>query len=103
MIRSFIKFGNVLPLQEIREVRDHTCAGVNLGRAWTIGEIIAPLVMHVRGEAGEIHCCAPSDNNGGFQRPQSLISSRCYQRFHPLERGRSTTPVLQPHSQQSGH
>lgn len=37
--------------------------------------------------AREIHCPAPADNNGGFQRPQSLISSPRYQRFYPPESG----------------
>lgn len=42
--------------------------------------------------AAEIHCCAPADNNGGFQRPQSLISSPRYQRFYPPEKGEVNCP-----------
>lgn len=42
--------------------------------------------------AGEIHCCAPTDNNGGFQRLGSLISSFCYQSFYPLEKGEVNFP-----------
>lgn len=53
--------------------------------------------------SGEIHGCAPTDNNGGFQRPQSLISAPCYQRFYPLETGRSTAPVARSQSQHPGH
>lgn len=50
----------------------------------------------------EIHCRSPADNNGGFQRPHSLISCPCYQRFYPPERGRSTGPVPRPSSQRPG-
>lgn len=58
----------------------------------SLGQIITPPIMHVHGEAGEIHCRAPADNNGGFERPQSLISSPCYQRFYPLEREEVNCP-----------
>lgn len=80
-----------------RGQRMYLCQGkINHCQAESLGQTITPLIMHVHGEAGEIHCCAPSDNNRGFQRPQSLISSPCYQGFYPLERGRSTAPVPQP-------
>lgn len=45
---------------------------------------------------GEIHCPASADNNGGFKRPDSLITSPGYQRFYPPERGGEVNGVCSP-------
>lgn len=58
--------------------RSHLCLGIiNHRKGETLGQIITPWCISTERPLGFI---ASSDNNSGFERPQSLISSSCYQR-----------------------